>query len=266
MKCTDRKRDCGVVTSPKLKILGKGNYGEISKIKYHNEYYAAKSSDFMDGLMDVSVGVLLKHPNVLDIENVRTHYDCEKINGLFFTSGVYIPANKILGTIEPNKAILDVVTGLRALEKIDCYHFDLKLPNLLYNSETGNILVADLGGCHFMIRKKERVGIWVSSTQHHAPLSIYSSLRNFKITYSHSVFALGILAAEFVLAEEFDILHLGHDRTIYNETLSESKNTREQIKFLERGLKKSTGLCSELISQSIECLKDRYYLYKVKPL
>lgn len=268
MQCVLRKKKCDILNSPKLKILGKGGFGEISKIEFKNNFYAAKNSfSLEDGLLDVSVGVLIKHKNVLDIENVRTQYDCENLKGLFFTSGVYIGAEKMLGKIDPNKAMLDIISGLRALEKIDCYHFDLKIANLLYNTETEEILIADLGGCHFMLRQKYRTGVWVSSTQTHAPLTIYSSLKNFKIGHFHVVFALGMLAAEFVLGEYYNELILGHDRTIYTEVpLSESKNTKERLKFLNRALIKSNALCKTLIEQTIECLLDRFKVFTLPSL
>jgi serine/threonine protein kinase len=138
----------------KEKILGAGEYGEVSVVKVDglaNEYVMKtfkNKSLSEDALTETSMLTSLKHPNVIFVEYLTVDLGAEIRINLFmkkYNSDLYrYMSSKILSQDEVRNIFRQILQGLEYIHSQNIVHRDLKSQNVLINNKN-DVRIADFG-------------------------------------------------------------------------------------------------------------------------
>lgn len=207
------------------KVLGRGSFGTVYQVSIDKTIRAVKTidnlEDYIENPIDIanelSVMLLASHQNILKAFNYHIDEGEDQLQIIMELHGKdlksYLETSKIENLNEfALDCLTQIVAGLKyAWEKLCAVHRDLKPQNLLYDSETKVLKIADFG-CSKIVSKantlinKKQMTTGKGTVNFMAPEAVVS-LSSEKSKYSGDpkkadIFSLGLILLHIILFKD----------------------------------------------------------------
>ena len=211
------------------KALGKGSFGTVYEGTYTDgngqEIPAAIKKVFQDKRYknrELDIMKMIKHPNIVELyhhyltsgdkdDEVYLNLVMELIPDTGYkVTKTYAKSNRVMPLIYVKLYSYQLLRAISAMHSMDICHRDIKPQNLLIQSETGRLVICDLGSAKQLIPNEPNVA-YICSRYYRAPELIFGCTY---YTTAIDIWSIGCVIGEFIKGRPLFAGETGIDQLI----------------------------------------------------